>query len=114
MHIAVISSLFLSTVSALWPVPITFSEGVTTVVLDKRFTIEFNGPKGTAPFGCVDTSKKVWDAIQRTYGLLNDGFMPRMLYTFEEDFEPSPQEMAASQTLCKLVITQRFMIQNAF
>jgi hexosaminidase len=114
MHIAIISSIFLSTVSALWPVPITVSEGVTTVVLDKKFTIEFNGPNGTAPSGCVDTSEKVWAAIQRTYELLNDGFVPNMLYTFEEDFEPSSQEMAASQTLCKLVITQRFMIQNNF
>lgn len=113
MHIAIICSL-LSTALALWPVPITYSEGVTTVVLDERFTIEFNGPNGTAQSGCVDTSQKVWAAIQRTYGLLNDGFVPSMLYTFEEDFEPSADEMAASQKLSSLVITQTFAIHDIF
>ena len=31
-----------------------------------------------------------------------------MLYTFEENFEPSEEEMAASQRLSKLVITQKY------
>ena len=108
MHIAIISSVLISSVSALWPVPITYSEGVTTVVLDEGFTIEFNGPNGTAPAGCFDASSKIWAAIDRTYGLLNDGFVPSMLYTFEENFEPSEEEMVASQKLGKLVITQKY------
>ena len=108
MHIAILSSILISSVSALWPVPITYSEGVTTVVLDEGFTIEFNGPNGTTPAGCFDTSSKVWAAINRTYGLLNDGFVPSMLYTFEENFEPSEEEMAASQKISKLVITQKY------
>lgn len=88
--------------------PITYSEGVTTVVLDEVFTIEFNTPNGPAPAGCFDTSGKVLAAINRTYGLLNDGFVPNMLYTFEENFEPLEEEMAASQRLSKLVITQKY------
>lgn len=108
MKIAILSSLLLSFVSALWPVPITYSEGVTTVVLDEGFTIEFNGPNGTPSTGCFDTSSKVWEAINRTYGLLNDGFVPNMLYTFEENFEPSEEEMVASQKISKLIITQKY------
>jgi|SRR5271170_3320678 len=102
-------NLLVSVVSAIWPVPIQYSEGVTTVVLAVNFTIEFNGPRGSG-YGCVDTSKKVWEAIDRTYELLNDGFIPDMLYTFEQNFEPSIQEMTASQKLSKLIITQRFVI----
>ena len=108
MHITILCSILISTASALWPVPITYSEGVTTVVLDEGFTIEFIGPNGTAPNECFDTSRKVLAAIDRTYGLLNDGFVPKMLYTFEENFEPSKEEMAASQKLSKLVITQKY------
>lgn len=106
MHIAIIGSLFISAIAAIWPIPITISEGNTTVVLDPTFTIEFYGPNGTLPNSCVDTSQKVWDAINRAYGLLNDGFVPYMLYPFEEDFEPAPCEIASAQRLTTLVITQ--------
>ena len=107
MHFSIlIGSLLISSVYALWPVPIQVSEGNTTVVLAEGFTIEFNAPNGTIPDGCVDSSKRVWGAIDRTYGLLNDGFVPNMLFTFEEDFEPTTEEMAAAQQLSKLVITQ--------
>jgi hypothetical protein len=106
MHIAIVGSLFVSAVLAIWPIPIIISEGNTTIVLDETFTIEFYGPDGTMPDSCVDTSQKVWGAINRTYGLLNDGFVPYMLYPFEEDFEPAPCEMASAQRLTKLVIIQ--------
>jgi hypothetical protein len=52
MYIAV--RLLVPVVSAIWPVPFTYSERNTTVVLTKGFTIEFNGPNGTVP---VKTSK---------------------------------------------------------
>jgi hypothetical protein len=109
MYIAVLASLLVPVVSAIWPVPITYSEGNTTVVLAEGFTIEFNGPKGTVPKGCVDTSRKVWTAIDRTYALLDDGFVPDMLYQFEQDFEPTANEMAEAQVIKKLVITQRYL-----
>jgi hypothetical protein len=108
MYIAVLASLA-PVVSAIWPVPITYSEGNTTVVLAGGFTIEFNGPNGTIPGGCVDTSSKVWAAIDRTYVLLDDGFVPDMLYQFEQDFEPTANEMAEAQVIKKLVITQRYL-----
>jgi hypothetical protein len=100
-------SLFVAAVSALWPVPIFYSEGNTTVVLDAAFTIEFRAPAGDVPCGCVDTSSKVWAAVDRTYSLLNDGFIPDMLYTFEQNFEPTEEEMAAAPRLTTLVITQK-------
>jgi hypothetical protein len=108
MYIAVLASL-VPVVSAIWPVPITYSEGNTTVVLAEGFTIEFNGPNGTIPGGCVDTWSKVWSAIDRTYVLLDDGFVPDMLYQFEQDFEPTANEMAEAQVIKKLVITQRYL-----
>jgi hypothetical protein len=103
-----IGSLLVTVVSALWPVPIVYSEGNNTVVLNKGFSIQFNGPLGWQEAGCVDTSSKVQSAINRTYGLLNDGFVPRMLYTFEEGFEPSDQAMRSAQTLSTLIVTQRY------
>lgn len=110
MHLSIlIGSLLISTVCALWPVPIQVSEGNTTVVLAEGFAIEYNAPNGAKPDGCVDSSKRVWGAINRTYGLLNDGFIPNMLYTFEEDFEPTTEEMASAQQLSKLVITQTWI-----
>ena len=108
MHISIIWALFFSVVSAIWPVPIAYSEGVTTVVLADGFTIKFNGPNGTPPDGYVDTSERVWGAINRTYDLLNDGFVPYMLYPFEQNFEPLAEELDASQQLTELVITQTF------
>jgi len=110
MHLSIlIGNLLISTVCALWPVPIQVSEGNTTVVLAEGFNIEFNAPNGAKPDGCVDSSKRVWEAIHRTYGLLNDGFMPNMLFTFEEDFEPTTEDMAMAQQLSKLVVTQRLI-----
>jgi hypothetical protein len=103
-------SALAGSVSALWPVPIQYSEGNTTVVLDPSFTIQFNGPSGAMPAGCVDTSVKIWAAIHRTYDLLNDGFIPDMLYTFEEDFEPTADEMADAPKLMTLVVTQKYAI----
>jgi hypothetical protein len=108
----ILASLFVNVASAIWPVPISYSEGNATVVLAEGFTIEFNGPNGTVPTGCVDTSSKVWTAIDRTYGLLNDGFVPDMLYQFEEDFEPTADQMAEAQVLEKLVITQRYLLPH--
>ena len=107
MYITTIVSLFVGVVAAVWPVPIRYSAGNTTVVLSSGFTIEFVGPSGSQDHGC-DTSSKVWGAIQRTYDLLNDGFIPNMLYPFEEDFEPSIEEMTSAQILEKLTITQRY------
>ena len=110
MYVSIlITSVVISTVSALWPVPIHVSEGITTVILAEGFTIEFIGPNGRKPAGCVKSSHRVWGAIDRTYRLLYDGFVPNMLFPFEHDFEPSPQEMAASQQLKKLVITQTYL-----
>jgi hypothetical protein len=103
-------SALAGSVSALWPVPIQYSEGNTTVVLDTCFTITFNGPSEAMPAGCVDTSTKVWAAINRTYELLNDGFIPDMLYTFEQDFEPTAAEMADAPKLMTLVVTQKYAI----
>jgi hypothetical protein len=109
MHNMYITTLALlaGVVSAIWPVPISYSEGNATVVLSNDFTIEFIPPKGIQGTGC-NTNKKVCRAIDRTYDLLNDGFIPNMLYPFEEDFEPSLSEMATSQTLEKLIITQTY------
>ena len=56
----------------------------------------------------MDSSQLVWGAIDRTYGLMSDGFVPNMLYPFEEDFEPTVEEMAKSQKLSKLVVTQTY------
>jgi hexosaminidase len=106
MYRTLLGSLFVSVVSALWPVPRTYSHGTSTVVLAQSFDIEFVGPNATGP-ECVDTSKKVADAIDRAFGLLNDGFVPRMLHPFGEDFEPSIKEMTVAHKLQKLVITQR-------
>lgn len=103
----IIYSLFLSPVLALWPVPTTYSLGNSTVVLAREFAIEFNPPRGQPPAGCIDTSIKIWAAIQRTYDLLNDGFVPYMLYEFEEGFEPMYAAMLSAQQLTTLVITQR-------
>ena len=97
-------------VAALWPVPIQYSEGNTTVVLDPSFTITFNGPSGEMLAGCVDTTAKVWAAINRTYDLLNDGFIPDMLYTFEQDFEPTAAEMSEAPKLTTLVVTQKYVV----
>jgi hypothetical protein len=103
-----IGSLLVTVVSALWPVPIVYSEGNDTVVLTKGFSIQFNGPSGSLGAAGVDTSSKVKSAINLTYGLLNDGFVPKMLYTFEEDFEPSDQAMTSAQTLSTLIVTQKY------
>jgi hexosaminidase len=108
--IALALSALAGGVAALWPVPIQYSEGNTTVVLDASFTIQFNCPSGVLPAGSVDTSNKVWAAINRTYELLNDGFIPDMLYTFEQDFEPTAAEMAESLKLTTLVVTQKYAI----
>jgi len=99
---ALICSILAGGVSALWPVPLRYSEGNTNVVLDTTFTIEFHGP-------CeyVDTSTKIWAAINRTYSLLNDGFVPDMLYPFEENFEPTEEEMDAAPRLTKLIVKQK-------
>jgi len=106
--VALICSILTGAVSALWPVPLHYSEGNTTVVLDTTFTIEFHGPVGRHPCEYADTSSRVWAAIYRTYSLLNDGFIPDMLYTFEENFEPTEEEMAAAPRLTKLVVTQKY------
>jgi len=106
--VALICSILAGAVSALWPVPLHYSEGNTTIVLDTAFTIEFQGPVATDPCEYVDTSSKIWAAIDRTYSLLNDGFIPDMLYTFEENFEPAEEEMAAAPRLTKLVVTQKY------
>ena len=98
-------TLFLGLASAIWPVPISYSEGNGTVVLADDFTIEYIGLDGNTATRCA-SSKKVWGAIMRTYRLLGDGFVPSMLYPFEEDFEPSVEEMSTAQRLEKLVITQ--------
>ena len=111
MYIAVLA-LLVGVVSAIWPAPIHYSEGNTTVVLSSDFIIEFIPPNGTQETGC-DTNNKVSNAIDRTYDLLNDGFVPSMLYPFEDDFEPSIAEMAISQVLEKLVITQTYLSLSA-
>ena len=105
IYLAVLA-LLVGVVSAIWPVPISLSEGNTTVLLCEDFTIEFVAPQGTHGF---DTTNKVWGAIERTYELLNDGFVPRMLFPFEEDFEPSVEELGTSQKLEKLIITQTYI-----
>ena len=104
MYIVLVTLFAVSFVSALWPVPITYSEGNSTVVLSSDFAIQFNGPNGTS--NGVDTSQKVYTAINETYALLDDGFIPYMLYPFEEDYEPAADEMAAAPQLSSLVITQ--------
>jgi hypothetical protein len=106
--ILIASNLLVSVVSAIWPVPIKSSTGNITVVLADGFTIEFNAPTGSMPSGCVDTWSKVNSAINRTYGLLEDGFVPKMLYMFEEDFEPTTATMGSAQKLSKLVVTQKY------
>lgn len=106
--IALTCSAFAGGVSALWPVPIHYSAGNTTLVLDAGFTIEFTGPSGPVPSGSVDTSGKVSAAISRTYSLVNDGFIPDMLYTFEANFEPTEEELSAAPRLTKLLVTQKF------
>lgn len=107
MYLLFIASLLVPFASAIWPVPVQYSLGNSTVVLAKTFTIEFNGPTGKRPSGYVDTSKKVSKAINRTYTLLNDSFIPNMLFQFETDFEPSAAAMAAAPVLSKLVVHQR-------
>jgi len=110
MYVSILLGLFIPLATAIWPVPIQYSLGNATVVLAKDFSIEFNPPAGTPPSNCVDTAEKVWNAIDRTYALLDDGFIPNMLFTFQENFEPSASEMAAAQVLEKLVITQGYFI----
>ena len=105
MFVVLVTLFAVSFVSALWPVPIVYSAGNSTVVLASDFAIQFNGPNGTSNGG-VDTSKKVYRAIDETYALLDDGFIPYMLYPFEEDYEPSSDEFASAPQLSSLVITQ--------
>ena len=105
-------NLFVVLAAAIWPVPIQYSLGNTTVVLANDFSIEFNAPSGTLPAGCVDTSQTVLNAINRTYDLLNDGFIPDMLFQFQENFEPTESEMASAQVIHKLIVTQRYVFHG--
>jgi hypothetical protein len=102
-----LAHFFVVLAAALWPVPIEYSLGNTTVVLASDFSIEFNAPTGSPPAGCVDSSPRVLDAINRTYSLLNDGFVPDMLFQFQENFEPTADVMASALVLEKLIIMQR-------
>src|SRR5579859_1156634 len=108
MQTVIVGSLLVSLVSALWPVQISYADGNSTVVLASDFSIEFHGPNGTRASGCVDTSGRVLSAINQTYELLHDGFVPSKLHLFEENFEPTVQEMTSAQTLKKLIVYQKY------
>ena len=105
---ALFITLFSPLVLALWPIPRWYADGISTVVIVdlNNVQIQFNQPHLSST-NCVDTSDKVYSAVNLTLGLLKDGFVPRMLHPFNKEFEPPIAELLHAQKLGKLVITQR-------
>ncbi|KXL44918.1 glycoside hydrolase family 20 protein [Acidomyces richmondensis BFW] len=93
MRSTLVFGLFWSGVSAIWPLPVTYSSGNEVLWIDHNVKITYNGAENsTHGYGPENswTSKIVTNAIERTFDtLFNKNIIPWKFHPRMSNFEPA-------------------------
>ncbi|KAK5168717.1 Glucosamine-6-phosphate isomerase (Glucosamine-6-phosphate deaminase) (GNPDA) (GlcN6P deaminase) [Saxophila tyrrhenica] len=98
-----VCSIFATTALAIWPLPVSYTNGSETLWIDRNVRISYNG--GDESSDNTWTSKIVNNSIQRTYDtLFNKNFVPWKFHQRNSDFEP---QLTSDATYITSIVLQQ-------